>query len=304
MARLTDDRAAFGWRTFTHHLASFTVLLLAAALLLGASIGMKPLEARAAGAVAHAGPHIDIAWPPLGSAKPGTWLPRDQQERLAALAASAAGEDPSLFSPDPLRRISEALARTGWFSAAPLVRRCADGRILVEGAWRVPAAVVRKNGKDRVISWDARLLPLEYETGRAKLPAILEPALEAPAAGAAWSGEDIAASLELLSTVLREPWAAQVTGIDASQYSASASLSIVTSAGRVVWGGRPSKPRVGEVSTRQKLLHLLQLQHDFNRIDAGYPLIYVNSARLQFDTSASAAARAQQDAQANPDQPQ
>ncbi|MCX5689623.1 MAG: hypothetical protein NTV94_07545, partial [Planctomycetota bacterium] len=60
---------------------------------------------------------------------------------------------------------------------------------------------------------------------------------------------------------------------------------------RVVWGGRPSKPALGEVSTAQKLEHLRQLVRDTKRIDASYPMIYVNQERLLFDLSATAMAQ-------------
>jgi hypothetical protein len=80
-----------------------------------------------------------------------------------------------------------------------------------------------------------------------------------------------------------------VAGIDASEYSTNGKLVIVTpEQTRVVWGGRPSKPLIGEVSTAQKLAHIAQIMQNYKRIDAGYPLIYVNSVNLQFDISASA----------------
>jgi hypothetical protein len=105
----------------------------------------------------------------------------------------------------------------------------------------------------------------------------------------AWPGEDIAASLELLQLMSDKPWYRQVAGIDASEYSSKGQLLLVTAdKTRVVWGGRPSKPAIGEVSTAQKLAYIQQLLHDFKRIDAGHDLVYINMGTLQFDISATA----------------
>jgi hypothetical protein len=122
-------------------------------------------------------------------------------------------------------------------------------------------------------------------------PAVGPPAFGdvTPDYGTAWAGEDIVASIELIELMQDKPWFHQVAGVDVSEYSARGRLTLVTPDGtRVVWGGRPTKPLIGEVSTAQKLAHLSQIMHDYKRIDAGYPLIYVNAANLQFDISASA----------------
>lgn len=308
MAKATQNskqnKPRFQWGAFARYLTSFTVLVLGLALLVGAIIGMKPLEARAA-AVRGKGPlKITIHWPPLAGAAPGgtTWLPKAQQEQLQRVAADAAGKRPDPYDSAPLARISDALFDTGWFSAAPRVQRDGEGGLTVEGTFRVPAAVVRKASKDYMIAWDGKLMPAVYDPGESRLPVIFEPALGPPTSRGQrdyqtpWAGEDLAASIELLDTLVRQPWADQVQGIDAGGFSRDSSLAIVTRANtRIIWGGRPSKPLAGEVTTRQKLAYLTQLQHDHKRIDGGYPLIYVNTNRLQFDTSATAQAGAAAD---------
>ncbi|MBI1189917.1 MAG: hypothetical protein GC200_04455 [Tepidisphaera sp.] len=290
--------AGFRWGAFARYLSSFTVLVLGLALLVGAIIGMRPLEARAAALHGRGPVRIEIHWPLMADQPSGgqTWLPKAQQEQLESIALGAAGASPDPYSASPLARVSSALFDTGWFSALPTVTRDRRGGIVVDGTFRVPAAVVRKDGKDSMIAWDGKLMPAVYEPGESRLPAIIEPSLGPPATKGGerdyqtpWAGEDLAASIELLDLVMRQPWRDQVLGIDASAYSRDSTLAIITRANtRIVWGGRPSKPRVGEVTTRQKLAYLAQLQHDAKRIDGGYPLIYVNSSRLQFDTSASA----------------
>lgn len=288
-------KQAFGWRDFLTNLSSFAAVLLAAAVLVGATMGMKPLEARASRVGGRLASTVSVVWPRLGEDKPGTWLPRADQEALQKLAMDAIGGSPAPFDREPLERIGRALGDSGWFDGLPRVRRGVSSVIVVEGTWRVPAAVVRSGGKDYLIAWDARLMPAVYEAGKSRLAVISDPAAGPPASVGGtdyqtpWKGEDVGAALELLETVRAQKWSGQVQGIDCARFAREGLLMLVTREGnRVVWGGRPSKPRLGEISTAQKLVHLAQLQHDFKRIDAGYPLIYVNCERLQFDTSASA----------------
>jgi hypothetical protein len=168
----------------------------------------------------------------------------------------------------------------------------------VEGTWRIPAAVIRWEGKDYLISWDARPMPPVYEPGAARLPVVLGSPVGPPGGTGPgrdlhtpWAGEGVGAALELIQTISQQKWASQVAGVDISEFASSSVLAIMTKdQSRVVWGGRPSRPRMGEVTTAQKLVHLSQLYRDHRRIDAGYPLIYVNTQRIQFDLSASAAA--------------
>lgn len=292
----------FAWKSFLTHLSTFSVVVLGLGLLAGAFAGLRPLEARAAAYHPTSAARLSIAWPRNKDTRNGTWMPRDEQERLLRLGQDAASDDDSPYSADALERISRAMAATGWFDGYPSVYR-GEGGYVVQGRWRVPAAVVRHGGKDRLLSWEAMPLPMTYPEGRSMLPAIIGPAqgmvnLEngRPDLHAAWPGEDVGAALEMLRTVNEQAWGGQVAGVDVSRFAAEGSILLVTRGGnRIVWGGRPSKPRLGEVGTPQKLIHLAQLKRDFGSIDAGYPLIYVNTDRLQFDTTASAtdAARGQ-----------
>jgi hypothetical protein len=261
---------------------------------LGAFVaGVHALEGRAAGYSRARAAKVVIHWPVLGSGV--SWMPAAEQERLTQVAEDALAGDPDVLSPAPLERVGRALSATGWFEGYPRVERAGTGAIEVRGVWQVPAAVVRWGGKEYMISWQARALPMVYREGTSAMPVIAGAAKGPPMNdgevrfGEAWEGEDVGAALELLRLALEQPWSNQVGGIDLSRYAGEEALVLVSRAGnRIVWGGRPSKPRLGEVSTRTKLIHLSQLKHDFGSIDAGYPLIYVNTARVQFDTSATA----------------
>lgn len=283
----------FGWHEFAKALSSFCVIVLFGVMLVGATLGMKPLERRATG-LCDAEIHLSIRWPVLRAGQEGTWLPQADQEVLMDLATDALGRSPDRFSAAPLGAVSATLGATGWFDGEPTVRRTGPASFIVEGDWRIPAAVVRWQDKDYLVSWDARRMPPVYEPDRARLPVILgsrvgPPAPTGEAGSDSWAGEGVGGALELIEVVSAQKWAAQVRAVDISTYADDGILKMVTSdGGRIVWGGRPRKPRLGEVTTQQKLVHLAQLYHDHRRIDAGYPLIYINTQRVQFDSSASA----------------
>lgn len=299
-------RTRFGWRTFAHHLANFALVLCIAGIAIGATFGIGPLEARAAQILGTRPARVEINWPRLvtASATPGepaeTWLPRQFQEELLALAQRQLSAGPEAISRDPLRRIAVALGGSGWFEGVPSVRREAGGVVRVDGRWRIPAAVVRTGGKDRLVSWEARPMPVAYEIDRSGLKVIIGVS-EAPASAAghpdytrAWPGEQAQAALELLALVSREPWADQVAGVDVSGYRSRRELVLLTRYGTsIVWGGRPSKPRPGDTSTASKLSKIAMLNRDFRRIDGGMAAVDVwlmPDKPLEIDLTATATA--------------
>lgn len=292
--RSTKDR--FGWSSFATHLSSFGVLTLCLGVLAGATLGLRPLEARAAATTSRGAPSVSIQWPRIPGKENATWMARDEQEHLLTIARNAASDDDEPFTPITLERVSRALAASGWFNGYPVARRVSIGTIEVLGEWRVPAAVVRTGDKDHLISWNATPLPPAYATGASPYPVILNAAKGPPtnASGArtfdsSWQGEDVGAALELIGTIMDQAWFPQVAGVDVSQYGPDRTLVLMTKAGtRVVWGGRASKPRPGEVSTSDKLARLTQLFRDTKRIDGGFPLVILHTLNIQFDRTATA----------------
>lgn len=281
----------------------------------------KPMQLRAAAASSGTRPpELRIVWPATATPKPAgaapadkadpkaaaapapppTWLPRQFQEELLTIARAALSSHPDPFSGEPLRRLSDSLVASGWFEGAPNVRREGDGLIVVDGRWRIPAAVVHADGKFQMISWQGLLMPPTYAERPKGLLLITGTSDGIPrdAQGRldfahAWPGEDVAASLELLALLVQQKWASQVAGIDASDFPARKSLTILTTGGtRVVWGGRPAKPNIGDAATSHKLQNIATLVRDTKRIDGGYPLVYLNSPTPQFDISATAKAAA------------
>lgn len=310
MARQTErnsDSASPGfWSRALSIAVTGTLLCLFGAVVVGGIIGSRWLEHRAEslqGSEPQLG-EIRFVWPvlpgasssttpapssstPSRDASRDTWLHPAFQAELLDLAQHNLDIARSTFSQDPLRRVGESLAKSGWFDGPPRITRQWGGGIVIDGSWRTPAAVVRHGEKDLVVSWDGRLMPPVYEPGATNLRVITGTALPPPGNPdgtpdyvEAWPGEDIAASLELLSELMQRSWAGQVSGIDVSEYSKHGRLIIATSAHtRVVWGGRFGKPAIGEVASNAKLAHLEDNVRTTGRLDGGFPMIYVNQER-------------------------
>lgn len=213
-------------------------------------------------------------WAPTIAAT--TWLPDQFQEQLLERAKAALGASPDPMSREPLVSVAEAMEKSGWFIGRPTVERRAGGVLCVRGAWRVPAAVVRQGQKDVLLSWDATPMPVEYKLGQGNLPVIVGvPSAAATKDGArdyakTWPGEEVEAAMELLKTLALEPWYGQVGGVDVTKFHETKKLVVTTSlGGRIVWGGRASKPLAGEASTKNKLTRLAAIHKKFGRIDAG-----------------------------------
>lgn len=301
MARKDSSQSTpFSWGTFLSALASFSLFALVIGLVVGVVLGLRPLERKASELTAQTPTTIEIRWPTVPGNPQVTWIPEQERRGLEQLAIAAMGSDADRFSADALERVGKAMTGSGWFEESPQVTRGTGARVVVQGAWRVPAAVVRRDGVEQLISWEGLPMPYSKPAGESKFPVIESPAVKAPGTksgdvdyATAWAGDDIAASLELLQVLLRQPWAGQVAGIDVSNFGRDHVLVISTTFGtKVVWGGRVSKPALGEVSSAQKISHMTRLFTEHKRIDAGYPMIYVNNSKLQFDISATADALA------------
>jgi len=204
-----------------------------------------------------------------------SWLPEQFQEQLISLAKETMGDNADPLSREPLDRVAEALEATGWFVGRPGVFREPEGVLRVQAAWRIPAAVVRRGATDQLVSWDGYPMPVTYKADQSKLPVIHGVITGGPDGGVKsafsrpWEGEEVSAALELLRLLSGKAWTSQVAGIDVKDLAATKRLTIMTRrGGRVIWGGRASKPLWGEISTASKLDRLAELQRKFNSIDA------------------------------------
>lgn len=308
MARSQDGKdsgKAFDWKLFTSHLTGFGILTLCTALFFGVILGVKPLERRSAALSDHGAPKIEVIWPQITDAEGnniGTWLPVADQEAIMRLATDAVGSSIDPFSNDPLGKLGGVLAASGWFDGTPIISRQSGSTLRIEGRWRVPVAVIRHDGRDFVIDHNARQLPPIYQPGGSTLRFIADPVMSPPTGVdgsrdflTPWPGEDIVAGLELLSEVGDEQWSAQIAGVDVKNFSAAGTLELVTKDNtRVAWGGRVSKPQIGDVSSAQKLMNISALYKRYGRVDGNYARAHVYRSHIIFDTSASAEALAAQ----------
>ncbi|MCA9297654.1 MAG: hypothetical protein KDA28_01230, partial [Phycisphaerales bacterium] len=211
---------------------AWAIVVLAGGLLgIGAiATGMGRLSARAAQLPGVMPEAIEIVWPPSPAGEPGaTWLHEQFQDELLGVAYGAIQAEPSPFRPSheggQLGAIGRALDATGWFASTPIVRREAEGIIRVTGEWRLPAAVVRHDARDWLISWDGALLPVAYAVGESDLRVIVG-VDQGPTRddagdviyGTPWPGGAVDAGLELLSLSLSQSWKDQVAGVSVAEF--------------------------------------------------------------------------------------
>lgn len=307
MARSNDrsPRTPTDWNGVSHALSTVLTAVLVLGLIAGLSLGLGPLEARAAGVLGVRPTKVTIDWPTYQTAdgSRATWLAEALQEEImdrAHAAAEPGATNDGMFRRDALRAVGEAMRTSGWFDGTPTVTRRTDGEIHVEGTWRIPAAVVRSGALDRLVSWTGAPMPVEYPAGKARGQTVIlgvgapAPTDEsgAPSYIGAWPGEDLQAGLELHRLLSTQAWRDQIAAIDVRGYEKSRLLVIVTKRdGRIEWGGRPSAPRVGDVSTASKIAHLEHLNRELRSIDANLPSIEIWGAQpLEINVSASSGA--------------
>lgn len=234
---------------------------------------------------------VTIQWPRLPGAD-HTWLSDGLRERITASVHRQLQGRP--LDAAALAAVGETLAASGWFDGQPTVARTGDAEISVTGRWREPACAVRTGGREYPLDWQGRPLPVDYPLGASRLRVIVGVQADVPrdAHGARtvlqpWPGEDLAAALELLEPLLREPFAHQVMGVDVSAYFTHGRLAIVTDRdSRVIWGGRFGQFVPGEATTEQKLSRLRAAAANplyQNRIDSGAQRLDISGEHLILD---------------------
>lgn len=286
--------------------ASITLTaLIVIAIITGVVLGRRAVDERAVRVADALPPIVQIEWPKLGEgsqATARTWLPEAFQDELLKLAYTALGTPDRKVAvhigADELAAVGEALGTSGWFDTNPTVVREPGRAIRISGRWRVPVAVIRNAGKDYLIASDGRPMPPVYPAGQSNLPVVLgvqaaPPLTETGAVDClkVWPGTDLQAGLELLALSLNQPWRDQVAGVDVASYRKDKRTAIVTRRDtRVIWGGRPTQPLLGEASTIKKLAQIEFLNRNFKSIDAGKPEVEIfwESRPMVINAAASA----------------
>ncbi|TVQ32666.1 MAG: hypothetical protein EA376_04695 [Phycisphaeraceae bacterium] len=250
----------------------------------GAVLGYAPLKERV-GALRADPLVVKFEWPPLAGHKragdvspPATWLPEGERWRLEQAVRATVSPDP--FDLESLDRARATLLATGWFANELELQRRPGGVIDVRGVWRTPAAVVRWEGADRLVSRDGRLLRLTYPPGEAGSLRIITGTWAGPPPserggldyGATWLGGDVQAAIKLLETIRATSAWPHVSGVDVSAYLNRGRLAIITRDGaRLVWGASPGEAAPGEQPDDVKLARLTTLIDDPAWINAGRP---------------------------------
>jgi len=254
-------------------------------LLLTLLIWVPSMQASLAARAAAGPAKINIQWPQSDpndkSADAKSWVPFPVRDELLAIATRELEKHSDPYSPAGLHAVSDTLMRTGWFEEVANVRRTSDG-IQISAHWRTPAAVVRRNGVDYLISQGGYLLPVSYQRGQAPVIAIVGASQEPPmvggqlAPGVIWPGDDIRAAISTLASINSRNWRNQVTAIDISDYATKKKIALVSKwNGRAVIGGAPGDIVPGEVTLDMKLRRLDELVRQFGQIDAKHRLVEV-----------------------------
>lgn len=228
---------------------------------LGWVLGREPLERRVAEISAQP-QEIRFNWPVAGDPKARrsgsvdprqTWLPRAVRDQLIEIARAHVAADP--FAQGSLENMRRDLAATGWFARLRSVERDASGHINIIGDWRIPTAVVRRDGRQYLVARGGEVLKLPPRTPVAEgsLPVITNPLLGPPedegmlAYGKTWAGGDVTAALDLMRMLGTIPESKRLRGVDLSQFMDKGHLVLVTDAGsRIVWGSAIGERTPGE----------------------------------------------------------
>jgi hypothetical protein len=291
-ARKNKD-AAKGAALAAASIAGATVFTLGAAVV-GVAVGVPRLQANLAAQAAASPAKAVFSWPMSEGRTELAWPPESVRHELLADAQRELDRAPDPFNVEALRLVAESAAGSGWFEQIKAVRRERGGIVRIDGQWRSPAAVVRRD-HDYLIARKGEVLDLAYDRGASPFKVIVGARQEAPkaagrlVAGQVWPGADVRAGLDLLALLSSRPWINQVAGVDVSDYSDKKQLTILTAAGnRIVWGGAPTDAIPGQVSSEVKLKRLDVLQHQFGAIDARHRIVEVCGPRTLVDDSASA----------------
>ncbi len=273
---------------------------LAFAVLIGGVLGMgvldRALAGRARTVMGDRPVEIVIHWPgDAGDADDpeASWIPRALREDIKERLREALGSSPDPLSIEPLRRVSEAAAASGWFDGSVSVVRLATGAVEVVGAWRTPRAWIRSDGVDYLVDDKGRLMPM-FVAAEVERPARLAVTTSGvrPPRGAdggydyqrVWVSERMWEGIRLAELLREQPFAHQVRLIDSADRHG---LVIVTDRGsRILWGSGPESFRPGERPTDEKLHHLRSFFEDpkfGNHIDAGTSGYDLRAGYIVFD---------------------
>ena len=261
--------------------AGWTSSFLCIAALAAIAAGFGQLQASAAHLNATA-PAVKFSWPLLAGfatsqtqvpgAEPATWINSDIRADLERTVLGKLTPDP--FDRDALAAAHAALAATGWLKDDLRLARDASGLVRVSGTWRVPAAAVRFENQDLLVTGTGELLPVKYRPDASGYKVIVGASQRPPELGKLWIGGDVQAGLQLLAALANTPGSQQIAAVDVSEFGAARNLVLVTDLGnRILWGGPIDLFNPGQATPNAKLQRLASLFREQGRVDAGRAMI-------------------------------
>lgn len=258
--------------------------LLAVAAIVGVAFAWQQGKAALERSIARATPdelsveHVELADPP-------PWMTDAGRDRIRAVVAKWAKPDP--FESRSLTIAAEALRADPVVKRVEQVRRTPGGGVVVEAAYRTPAAVVETAGGYRLVDDETVVLPWVYERhhvaalAQRGLVVLLGVSTRPPAeAGHVWEGAGLRAGLKLASVIRAEPFASEVKAIDVGHRRGDAvELYLVTDDGPVRWGLPPGEERTVEPDTELKLKRLRHLAATRGTIALPGRVVEINGPR-------------------------
>jgi len=258
-----------------------SLLVLSGAVFVAGAMGVRELDRAATQAIVRGTPEIVIGWDTLPDGS--VWMPLAEQEQLH-LAIARAVQGGKALSIEPLKEAVLTLQQTGWVEGVPEARWTHDGRIVIDAAWRKPAAAVRVGNREVIIDWDRYVLPLDYAIGQSNQWYFTNTDAPLPKTGQQWKGTDLQDGIALLRELRRHQLLEQIDGFDLGRGEDSGVISIITKRGtRIVWGAGPGRERPGEKPTSVKLDRLRTLYERAGLIDGGVPYIDIRGADIMVD---------------------
>lgn len=270
-----ETRAAIS--TFAGWTSSFLCIAALAAI----AAGFGQMQASAAHLNATA-PTVKFSWPPLAGfasseppvagSEPATWINSDIRSDLERTVLSKLTPDP--FDRSSLAAAHAAIAATGWIKDDLRLSRDPSGLVRVSGTWRVPAAAVRFENQDMLVTGTGELLPVKYRPDASGYKVIVGASQRPPEFGKLWIGGDVQAGLQLLAAVGSIPGSQQIAAVDVSEFGAARTLVLVTDLGnRILWGGPIDSFNPGQATPNAKLQRIASLFREQGRVDAGRAMI-------------------------------
>ncbi|MBM91050.1 MAG: hypothetical protein CMJ35_05490 [Phycisphaerae bacterium] len=260
-----------------------SLVVLAGAVFVSGAMGVAELDRAAASTIVSGTPEVVIRWDTLSDGS--VWMPRHEQERLN-LAIARAVQGGQALSAEPLKEAVLTLQNSGWVRGVPEARWTSEGQIVLDAAWRVPAAAVRVGSREVIIDWDRYVLPLDYAIGQSNQYYFTNTDAPLPQTGQQWMGTDLQDGITLLRELSKNDLLEQVAGFDLGSGADSGVISIITKRGtRVVWGGGPGRERPGEKNTSVKLDRLRVLYERAGLIDGGVPYVDLRGKDIMIDSN-------------------